>query len=217
MGAVIQVQAEESEGDADGLHVGCWRAEPDDGDDNDEDAFQQRGDAVSDWRNHRQQDKGEDILPEVERAVEDELHRQAAVIERVGRLCEVHRAVPEEVAYDREAFGPEPDRARQDEGHSRRVAEQVEFVELLGPVAVAVAVLRLDARGFVEESLGKDVLRDEDDGGYQGVEDTHELALTPRVFAGTGEHDADCEGHQRVVGRARVADVEDQAVCEHCE
>lgn len=38
-GAVVEIQAEEGEGDADGLDGGCWGAEPEDCDDDYEDAF----------------------------------------------------------------------------------------------------------------------------------------------------------------------------------
>ena len=50
-------------------------SEPDDGDDDDEDAFDERGDGVGDWRDHGQEHEGDDVLPEVEDAVEDELDR----------------------------------------------------------------------------------------------------------------------------------------------
>lgn len=41
---------------------------------------------------------------------------------------------------------------------------------------------------FVEEVFGEDVLRDEDDGCEEGVEDAKEVALE---FGGAGEHDSE--------------------------
>lgn len=82
-GSVVEVEADEGEGDAGGLDGGGGVPEPDDCGDDDEDAFDEGGDGVGDWGDHGQQHEGDDVLSEVEDAVEDELDRQAAVVQRV--------------------------------------------------------------------------------------------------------------------------------------
>lgn len=86
-GAVVEVEAEEGEGDAGGLDGRRGVAEPDDGDGDDEDAFDEGGDRVGDWGDEREEHERDDVLPEVEDAVEDEFERQAAVVQGVVAGC----------------------------------------------------------------------------------------------------------------------------------
>lgn len=58
-------------------------AEPDDGSDDDEDAFDERGDRVGDGGDEGEEHEGDDVLPEVEDAVEEELEGEPAVVEGV--------------------------------------------------------------------------------------------------------------------------------------
>ncbi len=69
--AVVQVQTEERQGDATGLERRGAGAKPDDCDDDDENAFYQRSDAVGDGGDEGEQDESEDVLSEVEYAVEE--------------------------------------------------------------------------------------------------------------------------------------------------
>lgn len=212
-GAVVHVQAEEGEGNAGALDPGGWAAEPDEGDGDDEDALEQAGDGVGDGGDHGQQLEGDDVLAKVERAVEDELENQAAVVEALRPLVQVNGPVVQEVAQHLDALGPEPDGGREDESQAGRVAEEVQLIELAG---LGAEPLHLGLGGLVEQALGHDVLGDEDEGGGEGVEDAEELAAKG-VLAGAGEHDAEGEGHEGDVGGDGVAYVVDEAVGEHGE
>ena len=77
---VVQVEAQEREADANGLDL-CGRgAEPNDGDDDDEHALYQGGHGVRHRRHHGEQDESDDVLAEVEDAVENKLQAQSSVI-----------------------------------------------------------------------------------------------------------------------------------------
>lgn len=73
VGAVVEIEAKEGKSDAEGLHRGRVAAKPDNRDDDNEDAFDEGGDTVGDGGDEREENKGEDVLPEVEDAVEEEL------------------------------------------------------------------------------------------------------------------------------------------------
>lgn len=92
-GSVVEVEAQESQGDAERLDRGGGAAEPDDGDDDDEDALDEGGDGVGDGGDHGEDDEGEDVLGEVGDAVEDEFEREGSVVKRAGFVREVYGAV----------------------------------------------------------------------------------------------------------------------------
>ena len=77
---------------------------------------------------------------------------------------------------EREAVGPEPEGEGEEEGEAGAVAEEIEFVEFLGSVLRCVdrrggggSIVGFCFGGLVEEFLGKDVLRDEDEGAREGT------------------------------------------------
>lgn len=72
-------------------------AEPDDGDDDDEDAFDEGGDGVGDGRDHREEYKGNDVLAEVEGAVKEKLEGEAGRAETVFRRGQLEREVVRKV------------------------------------------------------------------------------------------------------------------------
>lgn len=113
--AVVQVQADEGEHEAERLDFGDGFAKPDDGEDDDEDTLDEAGDGVCDGRDHGEQDEGDDVLAEVEGAVEEEFDEEAAVVECARVVGQLDGGVVEEVEDQREAFGPEPEREREHE------------------------------------------------------------------------------------------------------
>ncbi len=72
-GAIVEIKTYECETDAEGLNRRGIVAEPDDGDNDDKNTLDKRGDRVGDWRDERKKNKGKDVLSEVEDAVEKEL------------------------------------------------------------------------------------------------------------------------------------------------
>ena len=79
LGLVVHVKAGESHGDTNGLDGVDGLSEPEDGDANDGDAFDQGSDRVSYRGGGREDDESDDILGEVDGAVEEEI-----VHDRVG-------------------------------------------------------------------------------------------------------------------------------------
>ena len=88
------------------MNRGGAAAEPDDGDEDDEDAFDEGGDRVCDRGDHGKQHESDDVLAKVEDAVEDELECQSAMVEGRGFIGELDGTVREEVAEDGKAFRP---------------------------------------------------------------------------------------------------------------
>lgn len=133
------------------------------------------------------------------------------MVHRVRPLAEVDRAVVQKVLEQRDALCPEPNRQRQRKRHARRVAQQIELVELLG---WATHAFGLDLGRFVEQLLGKDVLRHKDERRQERLQDAEQLA--PVVgLAGAGQHDAHGQGDQGEVRVCWVSDVVDQSVRQH--
>ena len=102
----------------------------------------------------------------MEGAVEDKLNGEASMVKGVGTLNKVDGSIPEKVPDDVNSLAPEPDGPGKEESHARRIAEQVELVQLPGLRAIPQL---LRSGGFVEQLLGKDILGDKDDGSEQGV------------------------------------------------
>lgn len=110
----------------------------------------------------------------MESAIEDEFEGQAAVVEGVRGLGQVNGSVIEEVRQNAKTFTPEPDGTCDNEGHGSGVEKEVEFVQF--PSLMSIACI-LGYLSLVEESLGDDVLRDEDDGGQQGAHDPQKVSI----------------------------------------
>ena len=174
-GTVVEVEAYESEEDTGGLDRGGSAAEPDNSDDDDENALDERGDRVGDRRDHGEEYECDDVLGEVEDAVEDELDGEAAVVECVVVVDEVDGAVTKEISKKGKAFGPDPEGECEEEGEPRAVAEEVEFVEF-AELGLAREAVSFGLGGFVKEFFGEDVLGDEDDGTTEGAEDAEKIA-----------------------------------------
>lgn len=138
--------------------------------------------------------------------VENELQRQAPVIERVLFVGELQSAIMKEITKESEPFGPKPEWCGKKEGETGAVAEQCQLIKLSRPSQLPVF---LSTRGFVEELLGEDVLSDEDDSATKGAKDAEKI---PRKLHGTGQDYAKCKRYQGEVGCGRVMDVEYESV-----
>lgn len=78
--AVVEIQTEEGEGDADGLDIGGGVAEPENGDDDDKNTFDEAGHGVCHGRDHREQDESKDVLTKVEGPIEHKFKGEPTVV-----------------------------------------------------------------------------------------------------------------------------------------
>lgn len=147
----------------------------------------------------------------MEGAVEDELQRQPTVVETTRSAGELDARVGEEVCYEAKALAPEPEGEGEEEGKAGGIAEEVELVWFAEAWGEAVCFCLCS---FCEESLRDDILGDEEEGGAEGVEEAPELGAEG---GRAGHYYAEGKGYEGKVGRARVVDVEVEAVGEHGE
>ena len=92
-----------------------------------------------------------------------------------GFVREIDDTIGIDVTEESDAFGPEPDGKREQEGKTGAVAEEIQFVESLAR-AMRGFIVGFDNSGFVEEFLGEYVLRDEDQSCGKGFENAEEVS-----------------------------------------
>ena len=177
---------------------------PQDGDANDGDAFDQGSDGVSYRRGGGEDDESDDVLGKVDGAVEEEI-----VHDRVGGggaffvITSEIGVMPGSIVCGHEVgeVVVEPDGDHEDEGGSRRIEQEVQFIQFVGGCLVS------RGHNLLEEDVGTD----EDDGRSKGAGQTEEVET--RDIECAHEHDADGEGQKGNVGLWRIANVEEDGVC----
>lgn len=90
-GVVVHPETHEGHCDAHALYRMDRLAEPDDGDDNNYDAFDETGDRVCHWGRAGENGKGDDVLRPMDRAVHEEVVQYAVRV--LARLCGAVRPV----------------------------------------------------------------------------------------------------------------------------
>lgn len=117
---IVEIQAKEGECNTDSLQTSGWTAEPYNGQDNDPDAFNQTGDGIGDGRDHGEENESKNILTPVKGAIEEKLQGEGAVVQR--SVLERDGASVDNIVYQDNTFGPEPDRERHGKRKTGRVA-----------------------------------------------------------------------------------------------